>query len=220
MKNKINLMVLFMLAVLGSLALSACGASTPAPTPTLSIQAVQTNAVGTFAAGLTQTAFAMPTNTATPTLTATLTSTPTRSTPLPPGGGIVPTATCYGLTGVSDVTIPDNTAMVAGQAFVKTWLVKNTGTCAWETGFKFAFIGGDDDMDGVTLILDAPVAVGAEKQLSVSMTAPNKTGTIRSNWQMSTASGAYFGDVQWVIIEWRRRSSPRSSRWRRIERAE
>ena len=199
MKNTGKLIILIILAALGSLALSACGASQPDPTPTLSVGAIQTSAVSTFAAGLTQTAIALPTNTPTDTPTNTPTSTSTRSTPLAPGSGVVPTASCYGLILVRDVTIPDNTPMVPGQTFIKTWLVKNNGSCTWEAGFKFAYTGGEA-MGGVTLVLDKPVSPGTEIELSIAMTAPNKTGEVRGHWRLSTASGAFFGDDVFVLI--------------------
>jgi len=195
MKSTVKLIILIILAALGSLALSACGASTPEPTPTLGVEAIQTSAISTFAAGLTQTAIALPTNTS----TYTPTSTSTSSTPLATGSGAVPTVSCYGLILVNDVTIPDNTPLVPGQTFTKTWLVKNTGTCTWDTGFKFVFTGGDS-MGGTTLVLDKPVSSGAELELSIAMTAPKKTGSVRGHWRMSTASGTFFGDDVFVSI--------------------
>jgi hypothetical protein len=192
--------VLAVLVVLCSLVLNACGASTPEPTPTLSMEEIQTLAVVTFSVGLTQTALALPTDTPTNTPTETPTATPTRSTPLATGIGSVPTASCNGLLGIRDVTIPDNTPMVPGQTFTKTWLVRNNGTCTWEAGFKFAFTRGEA-MGGTTLVLDKAVSPGAEMELSIPMTAPtNKTGAVRGNWQMSTANGTFFGDEQYVII--------------------
>lgn len=192
--------ILGIVAILGSLVLSACGAKTPEPTPTLSVDAFQTSVIGTFAAGLTQTALALPT--ATPTITSTDTPmvTLTPSTPSATRVVVIPTSSCYGLTGVRDVTIPDNTPMVPGQTFTKTWLVKNSGTCTWETGFKFVFTGGDA-MGGTTLVLDKTVVPGTEIELSINMTAPTtKSGAVRGNWHMSTAGGVYFGDEQYVII--------------------
>jgi hypothetical protein len=186
------------LVALGSLAMIACGPSKPEPTPTLGVEAIQTSAVSTFAAGLTQTAISLPTNTPTSTSTSTPTSTSTRSTPLAPGGGATPSASCYGLVSIRDVTIPDNTPMVPGQTFVKTWLVKNTGTCTWETGFKLVFTGGDA-MGGATLVLDKPVSPGAEVELSITMIAPNKTGPLRGNWHMATNEMS-FGDELFVLI--------------------
>jgi hypothetical protein len=188
-----------LLGLLVSLVLAACSMGTSKATPTMSIEALQTIAIGTYAAGLTQTAFAMPTNTPTSTPTETPTSTPTIKTSVPTTP-IIPTSSCYGLTGVKDVTIPDKTAMAPGQTFTKTWLVRNTGTCNWEAGFKLVFFKGDA-MGGSTLVLDKTYAPGAEVELSINMTAPtNKTGELRGDWQMSTASGLFFGEEQYIII--------------------
>jgi hypothetical protein len=100
---------------------------------------------------------------------------------------------------VNDVTIPDNTVMTPGQSFTKTWKVLNNGTCAWEAGFKFAFTGGDA-MSGATYTLPQSVPVNSQIDISVAMTAPNKTGSIRGNWRMSTAAGQFFGDEVYVMI--------------------
>ena len=204
MKIPKNLAVLFLLGVL---ALNACGpSSTPEPTSTpVDISAIQTQAASDFAFGLTATAFANPTATATQTPTPTFTPTPTGTStgnslsPLP-GIGVQPTASCYSLGFVSDVTIPDNTPMTPGKAFTKTWRVKNNGTCAWEVGFKFAFVGGEQ-MGGATVSLNQAVSPGQETNISVDFIAPtNKTGALRSNWRMSTTAGSFFGDEVYVII--------------------
>jgi hypothetical protein len=193
------------LLILGSLLLSACGAgdAEPTATPTMSVEYIQTMAVAEFASGLTQTALAMPTNTPTftpsPTMTNTPMPTPTVGTPGAFGAGAVPTTSCYGLSFVSDVNIPDNTPMKPGQTFTKTWRVKNTGTCTWDAGFKLNFTGGDP-MGGTALLLDKAVSPGAEVELSVAMIAPSTAGTIRGNWRMSTATGTYFGDEIYLII--------------------
>jgi hypothetical protein len=197
MKNTGQMYGLITVILLGSLCLSACGAGTPEPTPTMSIEMIQTSAVSIFVAGLTMTAARMSTQTPTNTPTFTPSTTPTIATPVGPGA---PTASCYGLTGITDVTIPDNTPMLPGQAFIKTWRVKNSGTCTWEAGFRFVFLSGDS-MGGTALVLDKAVSPGAEIDLSVSMVAPtDKTGTVRGNWRLSTATGLLFGDEQYVII--------------------
>jgi hypothetical protein len=191
------------LLIMGALLLSACGANEPPVTPTLAFSAdeIRTQAVGTFSSDLTATAFAAPTNTP----VATLTAAPTLAALATSTGGIAlatapaATASCYGMSFVSDVSIPDNTPVTAGQAFTKTWKVKNAGSCAWDAGFKFAFTGGDA-MGGSTYTLPAAVAAGAVTDISVAMTAPNKTGTLRGNWRMSTASGQFFGDEVYVQV--------------------
>lgn len=205
MKKKKILHALLGLSVLFSLLMSACGSKNAEATPTLSVELIQTLAVITFSVGQTQTAMAMPSDTPTPTATAsptgtsTLAMTNTPGTPIVASGGIQPTTSCYSMAFVSDVTVPDNTTMKPGQTFTKTWRVRNNGTCAWESGFKFNFIGGEA-MSGATLTLDKAVNPGTETELSVAMTAPNASGSHRGNWRMATAAGANFGDEVYVII--------------------
>ncbi|HEX5840688.1 MAG TPA: NBR1-Ig-like domain-containing protein, partial [Anaerolineales bacterium] len=174
------------------------------PSVTVNPDEIRTQAVGTFAADLTLTAFAAITNTPAATVTPLASFTPAATST----GGVVfgstapaagATASCYGLSFVSDVTIPDNTPVTAGQTFTKTWKVKNAGSCAWDAGFKFAFTGGEQ-MGGTTYTVPSSVAAGAVTDISVALTAPNKTGTLRGNWRMSTASGQYFGDEVYVQV--------------------
>lgn len=187
------------------LILTACGGSDADATPTLAPEAIQTQAIETFSAVLTQTALAAPTQTPIPTLTASPTFAPFATSAvstlpaLSQVAAVSPTASCYQLRFVSDVTIPDNTQMTPGKTFTKTWKVKNTGSCAWDAGFKFAFVGGEA-MNGTTYTLPSSVAAGAEIDISIPMTAPNKTGTLRGNWRMSTAGGQFFGDEVYVVI--------------------
>jgi hypothetical protein len=55
-------------------------------------------------------------------------------------------------------------------------------------------------MGGTTYTVPSSVAAGAVTDISVSMTAPNKTGTLRGNWRMSTAAGQFFGDEVYVQV--------------------
>ena len=133
--------------VISTFALTACGGNNAEPTPTMNPILIQTQAVETFSAVLTQTALAAPSDTPVPTLTPAPTFPPLATNTIGVPLGTLPTTaggntSCYGLTFVSDVTVPDNTQMAPGQAFTKTWKVKNSGTCAWDAGFKFASTGG------------------------------------------------------------------------------
>jgi hypothetical protein len=199
MKDIGKFTILTMLAALGSLVLSACGAGGPTPAPTQDIGGIETSAVGTFAAGLTQTALSLPTSTPTATPTFTPTPTATSSTPLAIGNTPIPTVSCYGLTLVSDVTVPDGTLVAPGQTFTKTWLVKNTGTCSWDSGFKFVFIAGNS-MGGVPVLLTALVIPGATLEISIPMTSPTKIGNVTGHWRMSLANGTLFGADVFVSI--------------------
>ena len=207
---KTRLMKVQLVLVLGAILIAACGGgNVPEATPTLSaeqIQPIQTNAVSTFAADLTLTALSAPTNTPEPTITPSpaVTSTSgvpfgTGTTPAAPVGGAASTSSCYGLSFVSDVSIPDNTQMDPGETFTKTWKVQNTGSCAWDAGFKFQLSGGNA-MGATAVTLPSAVAAGATYDISVPMTAPNAAGTVRGNWRMSTAAGQFFGDEVYVVI--------------------
>lgn len=200
MKQKL---MLFLVASL--LVLTACGGGKAEPTPTMDAHLIQTQAIETFSAVLTQTALAAPTQTPLPTLTASPTFAPFSTSaaitlPAVTQAAVSPTASCYQLRFVNDVTIPDNTPMAPGQAFTKTWRVRNSGSCAWEAGFKFVFVGGDA-MGGATYTLPSAVPVNTEIDISIAMVAPtNKSGAIRGNWRMQTAAGQFFGDEVYVII--------------------
>jgi len=195
-----------LIMMIGTLLLASCGAGEPELTPTLTLSAdqIRTQAVETFSAQLTLTALAAPSDTPAPTLTPAPTfpalATSTAGTPFgaaTTAGGT--TGSCYGLTFVSDVTIPDNTQMTPGKTFTKTWKVLNSGTCAWDAGFKFALASGEA-MGGSTLTLPTSVAAGAQYDLSVPMVAPSTSGTLRGDWRMSTATGTFFGDAIYVQI--------------------
>jgi hypothetical protein len=98
-----------------------------------------------------------------------------------------------------DVTVPDNTEMEPGQAFIKTWRLRNTGTCDWEAGTVLAFSSGER-MDGPDSVAVGAVEAGATVEVSVDLTAPPSPGTYRGNWQLETPEGTRFGSIIYVQI--------------------
>lgn len=194
-----------LIPIIVAVMLAACGGNQAASTSTISVADVQTMAVSTFASGLTQTAVALPTNTpnSTPTLANTIvvfnTFAPLNANGTPETAAVSPTASCYGLVFKSDVTIPDDTNMTPGQQFTKTWLVQNTGSCAWQPGFKWTLVGGNP-MGGSTVTLTQAVDPGAQYQVSVPMIAPTTTGESTGTWKMSDANGNFFGEAPWVKV--------------------
>ena len=197
--------LVIMLSLLAALVLSACGGSDADATPTVSVELIRTQAVLTYQAQSTQTALAIPSSTPTATLSPTPAATFSASTAGSPVAlGTATTggqsSACYGLSYVRDVTIPDGTQMTPGQSFTKTWLVSNTGTCAWEAGFKFNVVSGDG-LGGTAVTLSQRVDSGRQYELSVPMVAPaNKTGKLTGYWQLSDANGSFFGDQVYVEI--------------------
>ena len=126
-----------------------------------------------------------PTDTPQPIATKTLASTPT-NTPIP----------CNLASFVTDVTYPDNTQVAPNQKFVKTWRVKNVGSCSWNSNYLLIF----DHQDGIgvtsgyTQSLTASVVnPGQTVDLSVNMTAPSASGTYTGYWRMRDPGGVLFG---------------------------
>ena len=107
---------------------------------------------------------------------------------------------------VDDITIPDDTVLAPGEEFVKTWRLRNNGTCPWIEGYKIVAVD-DEPLEGDTeMDIEAPVAPGQTTEVSVTLIAPEAPDTYRSNWQMNDADGDLFGvngfleDAFWLQI--------------------
>jgi hypothetical protein len=100
---------------------------------------------------------------------------------------------------VADVTVPDDTEFAPGAAFVKTWRIRNSGTCDWTAGFNLVFVSGDQ-MGGQATVAVPPTAAGSTTDLSVNLTAPGSPGTYRGNWRPQSDEGLAFGSQVYVRI--------------------
>ncbi len=106
-----------------------------------------------------------------------------------------------------DITIPDDTQMVPGEAFTKIWRVTNNGSCIWTTEYRFVFFSGDQLASTQIIQLNDPVKPSDEIDLVVEMTAPQEAGTYQSNWKLQNQQGEFFGigpngaSPLWVRIE-------------------
>ncbi len=94
---------------------------------------------------------------------------------------------------VADLTVPDDTIFAPGTEFVKTWRLRNTGTCPWTTAYTFVAVD-DETLPGETEVpLTETIVPGQTLDISVSLIAPTEPGTYRSNWQLANANGERFG---------------------------
>lgn len=158
----------------------------------------------------TATAIIPPTDTAVPTVTPlpptatlvppTATLVPPTATPLPPTSTpIPPTATpipvlCDRALFVKDITYPDNTEVLVGSTFVKTWRLQNNGSCTWTSGYTLVFVSGDAMSGPASMqITTGTVPPGGKIDISVTLKAPNQAGTYRGEWKLRNAAGAVFG---------------------------
>ncbi|MFL7794314.1 MAG: NBR1-Ig-like domain-containing protein [Anaerolineae bacterium] len=141
---------------------------------------------------------AVPTATIVPGAAATAVPTELTETPPPP---VTTEAGCtLNSKYVADVTIPDGTVMSPGAGFVKTWRVRNSGTCDWEAGFQLIFVGGAQ-MGGPPSVLLPAVPAGGQTDISVNLTAPTAYGTHKGMWRIRSDKGTVFGTNLTVLIE-------------------
>ncbi len=183
-----------------TLLLAACGSTVTEPTVTpVDVNAVQTSVVQTIVADATRTAEALPSNTPEPTLAPIETFTPEPTVPPTPAG--TPTlSTCDDAAFVADVSVPDGTQLTPGQEFIKTWKVRNTGSCTWTTGYVLVWSYGDNRMNGQSTALPNDVPPGTEVDISINLQAPTTPGTYNGYWILRNNNGFTFGQRLSVII--------------------
>jgi hypothetical protein len=99
----------------------------------------------------------------------------------------------------ADITIPDNTPVQAGQPFVKTWRVRNAGTCDWYAGYRLKFVDGDR-MGGPDWVTVPETPAGESAEISAELVAPSEPGRYRGDWQMCLGETDCFGDRIYVQI--------------------
>jgi hypothetical protein len=94
---------------------------------------------------------------------------------------------------VDDVTIPDGTKLAPGESFVKTWRLRNSGSCTWTTSYRVVFESGNALGAPASFNLPAEVPPGATTDISIQMKAPDAPKDYESNWKLQNASGTIFG---------------------------
>ena len=107
----------------------------------------------------------------------------------------------------ADISVPDNSILKPGEDFIKTWQVRNTGTCTWDEGYVLVFIGGDKAIDPVNYEIKKSsdfVSPNTSVQLSVPLTAPLTPGKYQGTWRMQSDSGYFFGTPLTVVFEVRK----------------
>lgn len=100
---------------------------------------------------------------------------------------------------IRDVTVPDGTIFLPGQAFTKVWRLGNDGRTAWPAGTTLRFETGDQ-MSGVPR--EVPIVeAGNSADIVVEMKTPAKRGKYMSYWRLCDANGHPFGHRVWVDLE-------------------
>jgi hypothetical protein len=119
------------------------------------------------------------------------------ATTIPATAIAIPTKTpvsyCYWVEFIKDVTVPDGTVLAPNEGFVKTWRLRNKGTCGWTTDTKLVFTSGAQMSGPSVEALTSYVAPGQTVDVSVVLTAPGTTGRYVGYWMLRSPEGTLFG---------------------------
>jgi hypothetical protein len=176
--------------------LGACGSPTQTPDPVIATAVALTVA----AQNAQQNA---PISTAIPTATVP----PNITFPTPTSGfTVIPTKTasksggdadCGKATFVTDLTVPDGTITKPGATFIKTWQIKNSSACTWNTNYKIVYYDGN--IMGGAYVYNLPQSVPPEGlvDISIQLTAPADEGEYTGSWKLQTPNNVVFGVGQY-----------------------
>lgn len=90
------------------------------------------------------------------------------------------------------MTIPDNTVLIPNTAFTKTWRLKNTGSCTWNSNYLVSYISGITmtQQPGYWIVPQGQtVTPGHSVDISVGMTSPVQSGSYGSYWGLKKENG-------------------------------
>lgn len=104
------------------------------------------------------------------------------------------------LTGVTDITVPDDKRFNPDKTFTKTWLVRNTGTLPWTTAYSVRMINGTPMPLEDQVYLTGEVQPGEEVELSVDLKTPSTNGTYYTDFKLHDPDGNSFGDIIYTRI--------------------
>jgi hypothetical protein len=214
----ITLKRLWTILFAASLLLASCRAGQLTSTPTTQPDLVLTAAEQTAEARLTEIALPATTQAAAPsdtpvpslqatdiptiqetfpfTLPVTLTALPTETQP----AGTAPVSSGGDRADYVSETIADGTNFGPGEAFVKTWTLKNTGTTTWTPGYALTFLSGAQMGGPEAVALTKTVAPGETADIDVNLVSPQASGNYRGYWIMRNAAGELFDIAVWVDI--------------------
>jgi hypothetical protein len=105
-----------------------------------------------------------------------------------------PPPPCNWAAFISDITIPDNSQIMAGSTFRKIWRLQNLGSCTWTSGYRLTYSHGDrmSAPDNLS-ITTGSVSPGGLLDVAVDLVAPSTPGTYQGNFMLRSPDGYVFG---------------------------
>ena len=109
---------------------------------------------------------------------------------------------------------PDNSQVMAGQSFIKTWTLQNSGTASWTANCRLQYISGDLSQSKSDIAVNGTVGPNQQYTFSVPMRAPSTLGTFTENWKFTDPNGTTIkvdnSDIIWSKISVSQKSDNQS----------
>jgi hypothetical protein len=103
------------------------------------------------------------------------------------------------LTFINDLNYPDETNVSHGSIIQKQWVVQNSGTCTWTTGYTVRNVDGPSMSATPSQALTSAVP-GSQVTIAITFIAPTQPGEYKSSWQAYDPSGEAFGKPFYIDI--------------------
>ncbi|MGB7539385.1 MAG: NBR1-Ig-like domain-containing protein [Anaerolineales bacterium] len=100
---------------------------------------------------------------------------------------------------MGDLSFPDRSPVLRGQALEKKWKVRNGGLCDWGPEYRFRWVGGAVLSERKEFAL-YPAAAGSEAVVSIALTAPLAAGEYISSFRAFSPLGIAFGDTLYIDV--------------------
>lgn len=94
---------------------------------------------------------------------------------------------------IADINVLPGTVMAPNTEFIKTWRLKNVGSCTWTTSYRVQLLAGEQMNAPFSVRLPVNVPPGQTFDVSLYMTAPSTVGTHRGYWILYNDTGEEFG---------------------------
>jgi len=87
-------------------------------------------------------------------------------------------------------TVPANSQVTQGQSFTKSWIMRNSGTSIWNSGYSLQYVSGNAGCSHSVVAVIGTVTPNSTYTFSISCTAPATAGTYREDWRLVGPAGA------------------------------
>ena len=100
---------------------------------------------------------------------------------------------------VKDLNYPDQAQVSHGSIIQKQWLVENSGTCTWTSGYTIRNVEGPAMSANSSQALTSAVP-GSQVTIAITFIAPTQPGEYKSSWQAYNPGGQPFSKPIWIDI--------------------